>query len=445
MNRLAINGGEKVRSTLFPAYKMIGPEEEAAVQQVIQSGVLSKYLGSWHEDFYGGPQIRELENEWAEYFKVKHALAVNSATSGLYCALGACGCGPGDEIIVSPYTMYASATAALIYNCIPVFADIEKDCYCLDPASVEASITPRTRAIIVVDIFGQPYDAERINAIARQHNLLVIEDAAQAPGARYGDKYAGTLGDIGVFSLNYHKHIHCGEGGIIVTNDSDLAERMQLIRNHGEGIVEAMGRQDIVNMMGFNYRMTEVEAAIAREQLKKLEGILIPWRQNVAYLEKALAMIPCLEMPVVRDGCEHSYYVHAMQYKADVAGVSRELFIEAVKAELMPTLMREKEGVKVSCGYVKPLYLQPMYQQRIAYGSQGCPFSCPLYEGQVNYAVGLCPNCESMYYDKLFLHELMRPSMSTGDLDDVIKAFVKVWDNIDELKNLNTQKTLKEE
>src|SRR3972149_2451196 len=178
MSELALLGGEKVRKTKFPAYRVIGHEEEEAVKRVFQSGIFSRFLGVWHEDFYGGPEIQALELEWAEYFNVKHAIAVNSATSALYCAVGATGVEPGDEIIVSPYTMSASAIAPLIYNAIPVFADIEKDYFCLDPISVEARITDRTRAILVVDIFGQPYDADRVNDIAKKHNLLVIEDCA---------------------------------------------------------------------------------------------------------------------------------------------------------------------------------------------------------------------------------------------------------------------------
>ena len=153
MGKLAINGGNKVRTKNFPAYKTIGKEEEKAVLKVIESGVLSRFLGCWHEDFYGGPEINALEKEWAEFFNVKHAIAVNSATSALFCAVGAAGVGPGDEVIVSPYTMSASAVAPLIYNAIPVFADIEEDYFCLDPDSIEKRITDRTRAIIVVDIF----------------------------------------------------------------------------------------------------------------------------------------------------------------------------------------------------------------------------------------------------------------------------------------------------
>ncbi|MCP4706586.1 MAG: DegT/DnrJ/EryC1/StrS family aminotransferase, partial [candidate division Zixibacteria bacterium] len=210
MSKLAINGGSKVREKLFPAYKVIGEEEKEAVAKVLDTGMLSRYLGCWHDDFYGGEQVRALETEWAEYFGSKHAIAVNSCTSGLYCAVGAAGIEMGDEVIVSPYTMSASATAALIYNAVPVFADIEEDYFCLDVNSIEERITERTRAIIVVDIFGLPYDVEQINALAQKHDLVVIEDCAQAPGAKYKDKFAGTLGDIGIYSLNYHKHIHSG-------------------------------------------------------------------------------------------------------------------------------------------------------------------------------------------------------------------------------------------
>lgn len=427
MPHLALHGGEKVRNTLFPAYTPIGQEEEAAALRVVKSGVLSKFLGAWHDDFYGGPEVRLLEEEWAQYFGVNHAISVNSATSGLYCAIGAAGIGPGDEVIVSPYTMSASATSILIFNGIPVFADIEEDYFCLDPDSVEARITPRTKAIVVVDLFGQPYDRERINAIARKHNLLVIEDTAQAPGAFYKGQRAGTLGDIGVFSLNYHKHIHTGEGGMVVTNDDELAERVRLIRNHAEAVVGPKGTANLVNMIGFNFRMNEIEAALAREQLKKVEDFVDKRIRNVDYLGAALGQIPCIKPARVRDECRHAYYLHPFTFQEEIAGVGRDRFMEAVKAELMPTERREAEGIKIGCGYVKPLYLMPIFQQQIAYGDRGCPFKCSWYEGTPNYEAGLCPVTERMHYKELFFHELMHPFLSQKDLDDVVAAFSKVW------------------
>jgi dTDP-4-amino-4,6-dideoxygalactose transaminase len=435
MSELAIHGGPKIRERLFPGYRVIGLEEKEAVAKVLDSGMLSRYLGCWHDDFYGGEQVRALEKEWEQYYGVGHAVAVNSCTSGLYCAVGAIGIGMGDEVIVSPYTMSASATAPLIYNAVPVFADIEEAFYCLDPASVEARITERTKAIIVVDIFGLPYDAERINALARKYGLVVIEDCAQAPGARYRDKYAGTLGDIGVFSLNYHKHIHSGEGGIIVTDNADLAEKMRLIRNHAESVVGAKGATSLVNMIGFNYRMTELEAAIARTQLRKLDGLLETRQNNCAYLTQRLAEIPAIEPPKVRDGCTHSYYKHACKFNADMTGVDRNVFIEAVKAELPATELRESEGVLIGCGYVKPIYLEPMYQHQIAYGTNRFPFVGPHYKGKVDYSPGICPVAERMHFKELFCHEMMRPPVTREDLDDVIRAFEKVWEHRQELQS----------
>jgi len=426
---LAINGGTPVRTDKFPPHKFIGDEEKKAVAGVLDSGILSKFLGCWHEDFYGGPQVQALEKKWAEYFNVKHAISVNSCTSGLYCAVGAAGISPGDEVIVSPYTMSASATAALIYGGIPVFADIEEEYYCLDPYSIEKLITPKTKAIIVVDLLGLPYDVERINAIAEKHNLTIIEDCAQAPGAKYNDKFAGTLGDMGVYSLNYHKHIHCGEGGVIVTDNDELAEKLRLIRNHAEAVAGGKELADHVNMVGFNYRMTEIEAAIAGCQLDKLETLIAERQKNCAYLEAGLKDIPALKMPAVRENCTHSYYVHALQYDETAAGVGRDRFIEAIQAELPVTELREAEGPLISYGYGQPLYLLPMYQKRIAFGKEGYPFTLT----ERKYEKGLCPVTERMFEKAFIGHELMRPGMRKSDLDDVITAFHKVWEQRGEL------------
>ena len=183
-------------------------------------------------------------------------------------AVGAIGIEPGDEVIVSPWTMCASATAILHWNALPVFADIEQDTFCLNPKSVEENINSRTRAILSVDIFGQSADITALKLIANKYNLKIISDTAQAPDARYRGNYAGTLTDIGGFSLNYHKHIHTGEGGILVTNDDKYAEKMRLIRNHAEAVVGDMGQEDLINMVGNNYRLGELESAIGIEQLK---------------------------------------------------------------------------------------------------------------------------------------------------------------------------------
>lgn len=430
---LAINGGKPVRTALFPAYNSIGSEEKEVVNGVLNSGVLSRYLGTDSPDFYGGPEVQALEKEWAEYFGVKHAVAVNSCTSGLICAVGAAGIGPGDEVIVSPYTMSASATAPLWYGGVPVFADIEEEYFCLDPKSVEEKITAATRAIIAVDIFGQPYAAAAINAIAKKHNLLVIEDCAQAPGAKYQNQWVGTLGDMGVYSLNYHKHIHTGEGGVIVTNNSALAERLRLIRNHAESVVEGKGVTDLTNMVGFNFRLSEIAAAIGRVQLSKLKPLLDERIANSEYLAKRITL-PGIRVAKVRPDSTHVYYQQAILYDEKIVGVSRDKFVAALKAELPATAGREQHGPLISSGYVKPLYLLPLFQNQIAIGQDGYPFKSSHYHGRANYTKGLCPVAERLHEKELILHEFMRPGMTRQDLDDVIAAFSKVYQHREELK-----------
>lgn len=424
MSKLALHGGPPVRNRPFPPYITIGEEEKRAVAEVLDSGVLSRFLGTWSPDFYGGPRVQKFEQEWAEYFGVKHAVSVNSATSALIAAVGAAGIEPGDEVIVSPYTMTASASCVLVYNAIPVFADIDPDIFCISADTIRARITPRTKAIIAVDILGHPAHMDDIMALAKEHGLTVIEDAAQAPGSLYHDRYAGTLAHLGVFSLNYHKTIHTGEGGVIVTDDGNLAERLQLIRNHAEVVVGNMGVQNLVNMLGFNFRMTEIEAAIGSEQLKKLEGLVSRRVEAADYLTARLEGMPGLKRPTVASGVRHTYYLYGMRYDESELGVPRSNFVSALKAE----------GIPMSEGYVEPIYLQPLYQKRIVYGSKGCPFTCNHYSGEVSYEKGLCPVAEKMYYHEMILGNFCYDGITDEDLDDVVDGIAKVVEHRGELR-----------
>ncbi|MDA9199961.1 DegT/DnrJ/EryC1/StrS family aminotransferase [Candidatus Pelagibacter sp.] len=308
MEKLALFDGPKSIISPFKRYNSIGKEEAEAARLVVESGNLSQFLGGWEPDFFGGPKVQTFEKKCAEYFGVKHAITVNSWTSGLIAAIGAIGIEPGDEVIVPTWTMCASATAILHWNAIPVFADIDPDSYCIDPASIEANITVHTKAIMAVDIFGQSADMNKIMSIAQKHNLKVISDTAQAPGALYKNKMAGTQAHIGGYSLNYHKHIHTGEGGILVTDNDELAEKLQLIRNHAESVIDAKGTNNLTNMIGYNFRLGEIECAIGIEQLKKLKT-LINSRQNVANkLTKGLAGLSGLHTPIVKKDFTHVYY-----------------------------------------------------------------------------------------------------------------------------------------
>ena len=420
MSKLAIHGGPKVINKTFTRYNSIGEEEMRAVKEVLKTGILSKFVGTWTPDFFGGPKVQALERAWKAFFKTKHAISVNSNTSGLIAALGAIGIEPGDEVIVSPWTMSASATAILVWNAIPVFADIEDETFNLDPESIEKNITPLTKAIVVPDIFGHSADLESIMAIADRYQFKVIEDCAQAPGAIYKGKYVGTNGDIGIFSLNFHKHIHTGEGGICVTDNDELAERMQLIRNHAEAVVGDKGVLDLSNMIGFNFRMTEVEAAIGFEQLKKLNVQNDKKIRTAGHLTAGLLGLKGLRMPVIKPECSHVCYVFPLVLDSRKISVPKKIIVSAL----------QEEGVKVSGAYCN-LHLLPMYQTKTAYGTKGFPWKSEFYKGDVSYEKGICPVAE-----RLNDHEYMGINMCAFDYSDedvklIIKAFRKVWNNLE--------------
>ena len=423
-SKLALLGGTATITQSFKHYNPIGAEEVQAAKEVIESGVLSHFIGAWHPDFLGGPKVKEFEALCANYFGVKHAITVNSWTSGLIAAVGAIGIQPGDEVIVPPWTMCASATAILHWNAIPVFADIDPQTYCISSASIEANITPYTKAIMAVDIFGQSADMDAIMGIAKRHGLKVISDTAQAPGALYKGKYAGTLADVGGFSLNYHKHIHTGEGGILVTNEDEIAQRLQLIRNHAEAVVEGMGVTDLTNMVGYNFRLGEIECAMGISQLKKL-GNFVGGRKHVAQrFNKALSDLPGLTLPYVMPESTHAYYVYPMLLDINSLGVKREIVLKALQAE----------GVKGLGGGYQNVHLLPIFQKKVAYGSKGFPWTSDICHREVNYAKGICPVAEKFHDESHLGFAMCLHDLSDTDAELIAQAFYKVWNQLDALK-----------
>lgn len=424
----ALLGGDPVRTRPLAPQQTLGPEERAAVLEVLDSGVLSQFLGEPGPDFYGGPQVRRTEAAYAAHFRARFAVTTNSATTALHVAVAACGLGPGDEVIVSPFTMSASATSILMQNAIPVFADIDPETFCLDPVSVRTRLTPHTKGIMAVDIFGQPAHWDALRAIAKEHGLRLIEDAAQAAHAAAGGRFAGTLADAGVLSLNYHKIIHSGEGGVLLTDDPEIARRAQLVRNHGEAVVEESGPADIANTFGSNYRMTEIEAGIARAQLAKLPGLFAHRAALAAHLTRKLQGFPGIVPPHVEPGVTSAYYVFAVRVTPDLE-LGRSTVARALTAE----------GIPFGEGYVRPLYLQPLYQRRIAYGGAGCPWTCGHYRGQVSYAPGICPVAERMHAQELMLAAICHAPQTLADMDDVARAFEKIVEHRGALAALERQ------
>lgn len=420
---LALLGGTPVNSTPLPVYNTIGAEEKAAVLAVLDGGELSGFVATPNEQFWGGSRVRALEAAFCQRFGTKHAIAVNSATSGLHCAVAATDVGPGDEVIVPPYTMSASATVILFTGAVPIFADIEDTTFCLDPAAVEAAITPRTRGIMAVNLFGHPARLDELSAIAKRHGLFLIEDNAQAPGATYNGRPAGTIGDAGVFSFNRHKTIQCGEGGVIITNDDKIARKAALVRNHGEVVVSGMGIDDIVNTVGLNYRMTEMEAAVGGVQFAKLD-VLNGARVALAErLTAGLWQLPGITPPAVREACSHVYYFYVMRYNEAETGIPRDLFCKAVQAE----------GIPLRAGYVKPLYLEPVYQQKICFGKNGYPFTSSTRNSQISYERGLCPVTERLQDHEIMLTGAIYPPLTNAHVDLFVAACAKVLANRDAL------------
>lgn len=410
--RLAILGGEPVIDAPLPPDTTVGPDDAAAAMRAFERGSLSAFYGSWGDEFLGGVEVKEFEAEWGARFNSKHVVSVNSATSGIIAALAAVGISPGDEVIVPPYTMSATVVAPLFYGGIPVFVDIEPETFCLDPEKVAAAITDKTRAIIVVNLFGHPARLAELRALADRHGIALIEDNAQGPLASENGSFAGTVGHIGIFSLNYHKHIHTGEGGLCVTADPELALRLQAIRNHAENIFEPAGIKDPVNMIGQNYRMTEMSAAVGRSQLAKID-LEVGRRQKLAEaLSEGLRGLEGLTVPIVREGCRHVYYVWAMKVDEKVLGVSRAAFSRALAAE----------GFPHGTGYTRPLYMMPVFQRRIAIGRDHWPFT--LTDRQ--YVAGMCPVAEHMYDHELLLFEPCAWRVDDALADRLVSAVRKV-------------------
>lgn len=432
MPKLALFGGRPLLKKQLEPYNSIGKGETKAVLRVMKGKILSDFLGREGKYFLGGKYVKDLEKKFCRYFKIKYAVSFNSASTALQAAVGALGIGPGDEVITSPFTMSATASAILFNNALPVFTDIEEKTFCLDPESIEKNIKSNTKAILAVNLFGNTPDYEKILKIAKKHKLKIIEDNAQAPGATYKGRFAGTIGDIGVFSFNIHKVIQSGEGGALVTNNKKYAFRAQLIRNHGEAVINDLFEETNIYepVLGNNYRLTEIQAAIVIEQLKKLRSLNKKRIELANYLTKQLKKCSWLIPPFVDKNNVHVYYVYPFRFLPEKIGIKRKTFIKAMAAE----------GFTFSEGYQKPLYLFPTYQKKEIYPHSKFPFVSKEYPHNINYAKGICPVAEKMYEKELLCTDICRPPQTKKTIDLFVKALKKIEENIETLKRYEKKK-----
>lgn len=408
---LAVNGGARLTDRQFSSKPNMTQDDIDDAYDVLVSGCLSDFYGSPGPFFYGGRKVKQLEHEWSSLHNYSDGIAVNSWTTGLVTCLRSCNIGYGDEVICTPLTMSATASSILECGAIPIFCDVDPLTLNISPNEIIKAITARTKAIMVVHLFGLPADMNEISKIAAENNLHVIEDAAHAPLAKYQGKYVGGLGSIGGFSLNHHKHIHCGEGGIIVTNDTVLAERCRFIRNHGENALEQSTLLKDEFLIGSNYRLTELQAAIALSQLRRLD-LCIKHRNSIHrfLIENLGEFKDILSLPVIPPDRTHSFYCYPIRYNADVLGLSRDDFVNAVNSEF-PKAERWDQSA-LSPGYIRPLYTNPIYHPPAINKS-----AFPILADYSSYYDNLyCPHAENAISTSLMLSPIVHEG---NDLDQI--------------------------
>jgi len=390
MNKPAIEGGQPVRDTYLPYAQQWIDEDD--INQVVKT-LKGDYLTT-------GPTIKQFEKRIAEYVGAKYAVAFANGTAALHGAVFAAGIKQGDEVITTPITFAASANAVIYQGGTPVFADIDSKTYNIDTNELKKQITEKTKAIIPVDFTGQPAELVAIKEIAKQHNLVIIEDAAHALGATYQGKKIGSISDMTMFSFHPVKHITTGEGGIITTNHPAYYEKLIQFRSHG--ITRDPSKlQDHhgpwyyeMQCLGYNYRMTDIQAALGISQFNKLDRLIKRRQQIVNRYNEAFQEMEQMTTPYQLAETESSWHLYIIRLHLDQLTVDRKSIFEAL----------QKENIGVNVHYI-PVYYHPYYQG-------------------LGYKQGICPNAENLYEEIITLP--LFPKMTEKDVEDVIQAVKKV-------------------
>jgi dTDP-4-amino-4,6-dideoxygalactose transaminase len=389
---LAVDGGTPMRPTFLPYHQpFLGAEEEASVLETMRSGWITT-----------GPKTKAFERQLADFVHAKHCVALNSCTAALHLALEAVGVGTGDEVITSPITFASTANVIVHQGATPVFVDVEPDTINMDASLLEAAITPRTKALIPVHLFGQPCDMDAINGIARRHGLAVVEDAAHAIGAEYHGQPIGGSGNLTAFSFYATKNITSGgEGGALTTNDETLAERVAIMSLHGISrdawkrySASGYKHYDII-CAGYKYNMFDLQAAVALPQLARIDAF---WERRLALkarLDAAIRDIPEIVLPAERSGSKHAHHLYPIIVRTEELSADRDTIMAAIQAENV--------GVGV---HFRAVHLHPYYVE------------------QWGFRPGMFPNAE--YYSDRTISLPLYPKMSDADADDVIGVVRKV-------------------
>jgi dTDP-4-amino-4,6-dideoxygalactose transaminase len=351
----------------------IGAEEIKAVNEVMNSGILAQ-----------GPKVAQLENDFAKYCGTKYALAVSSGTVAIHTALYVAGIRKGDEVITVPFSFVATINPILMVGATPVLVDINPTTFCMDVKKLEKAITPKTKAILPVHLYGQIADMDEIIEIAKKHNLIVIEDACQAVGAEYKGRKAGSFGNLGCFSLYATKNIMCGEGGMITTNDEKLAKYIKKFRQHG------MSAPYMYDEVGYNYRLTDLQAAIAVEQLKKVDKFNKARQKNAEMLNKGLSGIKGLITPKTALGRNHVFHQYTVRI-TDNFPMSRDEFVKS---------LQDKE-IGAGVYYPKALHEYP-------------------HIAKLGYKLGDFPESEKVAAQVVSLP--VHPNVTSKDIETIVKS-----------------------
>ncbi len=407
MEKLAIHGGTPVKTTPYGTGKRFGKEELAYLEEALNQNTLFYWKGNMTKRFC---------EKFAKMYGAEYCVSTSSGTASIHVALGALGIGPGDEVITSPITDMGSVIGILYQNAIPVFADVDPHTYNITPESIEAKITKRTKAIVVVHLAGNSARIDEIVAIAKKHGIYVVEDCAQSYHCKYKGKYVGTFGDIGCFSLNDFKHISAGDGGMVIMNDEILYRKAHMFTDKN---YNRLGGEVVKNIphIAPNYRMNELTAAVALAQLDKLDWICNTRREYGNKLNAALQNIKGIYPHKIQDGCDSSYWFYMIRVNEAELGATRAEFVKALRAEGIIAA----EGYIPSCVYQYDVFKnKTFYSFNTQYPVDGT------YGESVEYKTGDCPVAEQILASavKMVVNEFH----TERDLEDTIAAIKKVSD-----------------